>query len=481
MTKATSKSKALKVSWNKDETKGRLRMKIFGMSKMFNSPTMGRVQIIAYVDRVREDIKRFESVSIDPTTNTHRYPFTTWQIAQIEQSGHDLLPEIRMALTENHTFREMWDRVAGNVAKKMVAYRIEDVKFMDTDMSLITGNDIAELFETISTEWKSLRGGGPLAKGSLVVIQSTFRLAFKTADQSGWLVNNPFHKDSLTIDKHSAKGVSHGKKTYWTAEQVEFMLQAARLLDANGSNDFGKFELFLRWGLFTGQRISDIADAQWDRFSFLDTVKARYEWKMLKQAHEREWAITDKYLVRIDDFSDDPTLLAMLQNASQESSNRFEKIIKLANKLRTDSDIDFSDDPTLQNASQESGFIFGGMSKDVLSNRFEKIIKLANKLLADSDINAEIDADTDPVEVIKGSPHIMRHTMVANVVSGTGGMWDVAQKRCGHASVKTTVDHYGDMMSGAIKQALKLKNAWIIEQRDAAQARVNRVRLRVVV
>lgn len=469
-----------KIQWFDDETKGRMRFQFLGLPTEFRSPIWPRKQIKEYAKRVAIDIKYLETVAPDQELQTVKYPFTSWQLSEIqERLSHKLLPEIREAFFQGHTFRQAFDAWMVDQARDdLVAdWRLDMLDYIDTPMNDISPIDIATSFKMIKEDWYNTVANDSeevkkrLATGTIYFYQKNIKSIFEHATGNGKISNNPFTSGKNIIAKHFVKPPASGKKTFWTFEQVELMKIAARTWDiyARGIADgsipakgrkpaFGSMELLLMFGIFVGMRFEDLVNLKWSDFEYLDTKRCRLTYKMRKNKNKFDYddkTVNHKYFVTIDDFATETSgLLEMLQAAHEINGNQEFVFATFKNTMLTES---------------------------TLSRYFDRVVKDANQMILDLGLNDYLDEDIEPVDFIKeeeGTPHIMRHTMVARMISGSGS-WDAARIRCGHTTVTTTIKSYGEMMGVAIKEALTLVRTFEKKQIKVALKRI-RPQLRVV-
>jgi integrase len=449
-----------------DNQRGILRFQFLKLPVPFRSELMSKQRVMEYAKRVAQDIKMLETVPADPTTETKAYPFSTWQISWIEETGHTLLPEVQSAFTVATRFRDVWDKIATKTMKEQIpSERFKRIKFADKDMSQVTGKDIADLYKDILT-WNNFITGRPLEGSTKRSCQIVIRTVFNHAENNDLIVTNAFKKNNALIKKHALPNYS-GKKTYRSFIQLEFYYAAAAQLDArnldrinnpdtwkNVPPTFWHAELFARFGVFTGARSGDLLEATWNEFDYIMTDRCRWTFRQRKHKSKPDWhgKSGDKYDVEISDFHANKILLEMLREKYEARKSDDEKVFRTTT----------------------------GKTNSIKSS-FNLATKMANETIEQSDVNDNLTLDDEPVEQFHWTIHEMRHTMVAQFISGSFN-WDAASKRCGHSKVSMTMDVYGDMMAGAIKLAEDKKNEFILKEEKRVRLRIRKLttKLKVV-
>lgn len=440
---------------------GRIKFKLLGLKKQYISKTMPASTIKAFRKDVVHDLERLSMVDPDPITRTTTYPFTETQIAWIEKTG-PMHPVIRDLFTLNRTFRELFmEHIKPSEQRRFSEYRINQIPWWNTRITAIQTAEVVKVLAEIKDDWRILshvgRGANlkitgesdkKLSPRTMAQFQKIIKRVFLYAYNCQYIDFNVCNAEHPMIKRTNVPNGRAGKKHYWLPRICEVMYKAAAMMDIEwkaksetGGQGSGRIvwwdiELFIRLGIFTGARWTDLMNASWSDFDFINTDDMT--WKFIQTKHASKTGYDEdnddcEFYVTIDDFGDDPVLLEMLQ-AKRKGSN--------------------------------SPYVFEGGTENTVRHRFAEVIKIADKIVK---TNAKHFAKYKIKEVV-GSPHKMRHTMVSNVVTFTEGQWDVAAVRAGHRNSIVTKLIYGNMMTEWIDKAIAEKNVKLNKAKAAAQA-----------
>lgn len=486
MTKQCWKKIDLKiVRYNKDETKGRVQFQFMKMPKAFRGPMLTRGdELDSYLMKLKMDIKQLESTP--DSQGRIGYPMSTNQIRQIEARGHKLELDIQRAFCPIPTFSEIYYTWLKTQTRHNIfpAVRVKQIPFLESAIDSIEPEEIAKFF-AVMRSWTMIRSNLasteiPLKSSAIFSLQKTIRTVFRYAKRHGALINNPFELDLELIQEATVPTPprrNKAKKLYFTFEQQELMFSFAREMDeetmrtwenedvkvSGPQRQFNSIELLIRLGIWTGARGGDLLAANWSEFDHVMSEK-KCTWTIKQRKHLSKHDFNDAgaYEVEINDFhlEDEGRLLELLQAAFQKSITGPKSACQhVITKLNLDAVSDDDDDLL-------------PISKATAERSFKIVIGKVNEYLKAHNESSE----EDPIDLIKSfNLHMMRHTMVSTIISGTGS-WDTAQIRCGHQTIQTTIEIYGAMMNKTLKEFEVKRAAWIGEQMAEARVRIRQIK-----
>ena len=420
---------------NKAGTAGRFRFKFLGLEKEFSTKQIELRDAHEIGLIFAADILKLGNVPLDPERKTRKYPFTTWQVIHIEEKEGKLSKEIRKAFTESVSFGELYEEMSvGKSSAGQRKNRIQELTFYDDDINSISESQIrAQILETRTWENRVKNDGSLLGETALGLIHADIIKVFNYAQSKGVLFRNPCKLDRVQSVKSNI--VVGSKREGFTPDEQNELYDAAAYIDANQTikkqtRFIGQYELLVRLGIATGARNADLTYARWDDFTNLEDdgytsteydQAAEWSFKQLKHKGERNFNHDDNnYRVTHSLYWYGP-LLGLLREAY---------------------------------ANRKSDYVFeaangeGVLGKGNVGEQFTLIIKQANEF------RESILRHNSQVKLnIVGNPHKMRHTTACNIISHKGitNPWQQAADKLGHASIKTTLAHYGGLFNKTFK------------------------------
>ena len=455
--------------------KGRLRLKAFSLEKQFNSPTLTREQLDHYVDEVAPSFLATINTPLKKGETKFTTPLNAEQRGNVMQKLEGPIHQDVLAAfyEEAKTFGEVFMTRCPPTMKKVngvpklknhkATHQFKMLNIWNAPIDSIDKDDIIEALKALQVarkynSWGQLVGA-TITKSTAAGLHRNLQTIFAHAARTAMIPFDPITRFELEMKKVLWKQDPRGKNHYLTFAQCDFLELAAAQLDKKWStsnvggwdDSFAEMLLFFKLGVHAGARFDDLCDLRWDEISDLGTDEATYSFiqRKFKGTEEPYWnGNPEAYRVNIS-LDHDPELLRMIRakHLRDNNDNVYFFSSRDGSKINPDGSI---------------------------RPRFAEMVILANKMIRASTVNVKTSKKEgrEKVREIKASPHMMRHTCAAQVVTMTNGNWELAAKRLGHSSSKITRLVYGDMLSEWIEDEMSEAARLMTVAREKARARV---------